>query len=196
MDHQARRSSIDDVRQLRDCLNKLTGLMLKPGLWADGKPHQSVTSVLHALVGRTNDLIAANERLTTEVGEIDERKRTEEALRQSERQFRLQVETIPALVWRGTPEGELDDLNQRAVEYLGHTADGLSNGRWLELVHLDHRDATVQRWLGSATTGSSYSDSYQLRRADGQYRWIQSVGEPLRDIEGRITHWYGRSSTS
>ncbi len=123
--------------------------------------------------------------------DIEDRKRTEEALRQSERQFRLLVETIPALVWRGTPEGELDYLNRRAVEYLGHTAESLTGGRWLELVHPDHRDATVQRWLHSATTGTSYADEYRLRRADGQYRWIQSVGEPFHDTEGRIANWYG-----
>lgn len=123
--------------------------------------------------------------------DIEDRKRTEEALRKSERQFRLLVETIPALVWRGTPEGELDYLNRRAVEYLGHTAESLSGGRWLELVHPDHRDATLQRWLHSATTGSSYDDVYQLQRADGQYRWIRSVGEPFYDTEGRIAHWYG-----
>jgi PAS domain S-box-containing protein len=122
---------------------------------------------------------------------IEDRKRTEEALRRSERQFRLLVETIPALVWRGTPEGELDYLNRRAVEYLGHTAESLAGERWLELVHPDHRDATLQRWLHSATTGTSYDDEYQLRRADGQYRWIQSVGEPFHDTEGRIANWYG-----
>jgi PAS domain S-box-containing protein len=123
--------------------------------------------------------------------DIEDRKRTEEALRKSERQFRLLVETIPALVWRGTPEGELDYLNRRAVEYLGHTAESLAGGRWLELVHPDHREATLQRWLQSASTGSSYEDEYRLRRADGQYRWIQSVGEPFHDTEGRIANWYG-----
>jgi PAS domain S-box-containing protein len=123
--------------------------------------------------------------------DIEDRKRAEDALRQSERQFRLLVETIPALVWRGTSEGELDYLNQRAVAYLGHTAESLSGGRWLELVHPDQRDATERRWLHSATTGVSYDDVYQLRRADGQYRWIQSVGEPFHDMEGRIAHWFG-----
>jgi PAS domain S-box-containing protein len=123
--------------------------------------------------------------------DIQDRKETEEALRKSERQFRLLVETIPALVWRSTAEGDLDYLNRRAVEYLGHTAESLAGGRWLELVHPDHRDATLQRWLQSATTGTPYEDEYQLRRADGQYRWIQSVGEPFLDTEGRIANWYG-----
>ena len=125
------------------------------------------------------------------LSDIDDRKRAEDAIRASERQFRLLVETIPALVWRGTPEGELDYLNRRAVEYLGHTAESLTGGRWLELVYPEHREATVQRWMHSATTGSSYADEYRLRRADGQYRWIQSVGEPFHDMEGRIANWYG-----
>jgi len=123
--------------------------------------------------------------------DIDDMKRTGDALRNSEREFRLLVETIPALVWRGTPEGELDYLNARAVEYLGFTAESLTGGRWLELVHPDHRDAVVRRWLESATTGSSYEDIYRLRRADGHYRWIRSVGQPFHDGEGRIAHWYG-----
>ena len=123
--------------------------------------------------------------------DIDDRKRAEDAIRASERQFRLLVETIPALVWRGTPEGELDYLNERAVEYLGHTAESLTGGRWLELVYPEDREATVQRWMHSVTTGSSYADEYRLRRSDGQYRWIQSVAEPFHDTEGRIANWYG-----
>ena len=91
--------------------------------------------------------------------DIEDRKRAEDAVRKSERQFRLLVETIPALVWCATPEGELDYLNQRAVEYLGHTVQSLSGGRWLELVHPDQRDATVRRWLHSATTGWSDDES-------------------------------------
>jgi PAS domain S-box-containing protein len=123
--------------------------------------------------------------------DIEDQKRAEAAVRKSERQFRLLAETIPALVWRGTPEGELEYLNQRAVQYLGHTAESLTGGRWLELVHPDHRDATMRRWLHSASTGSSYEDVYQLRRADGVFRWIQSSGEPFYDTEGRIADWYG-----
>src|SRR5262245_8548818 len=123
--------------------------------------------------------------------DIDDRKRAEEALRESERSFRLLVDTIPALVWMGNPDGELAYLNERAVAYLGHPVESLAGGRWIELVDPDHRDATVRRWLDSAATGSSYDDTYRLRRADGQYRWIHSVGEPYCDGHGQIVYWYG-----
>jgi PAS domain S-box-containing protein len=181
-------SSRDEVARLRNCLNDLAGIMAAPGLWAGGRPPRAVVTVVDALLGRASDLIAANERLAKETAD---RRRTEEALHPSELNSQLLVETLPVLVWRGTPDGELDYLNQRAIEYLGHTAETLSGGRWIELVHPEDRDATVRRWLQSATTGSSYEDVYRLRRADGQYRWIQSVGEPFRDSDGRIAHWYG-----
>jgi PAS domain S-box-containing protein len=109
----------------------------------------------------------------------------------NERNLQLTIDTIPALVWRGTPDGELDYLNQRAVAFLGHTAETLRGGGWLELVHPGHRDATVRRWLHSVTTGAPYEDVYQLRRSDGEYRWIQSIGERLHGADGRIAHWYG-----
>src|SRR5262249_44274033 len=123
--------------------------------------------------------------------DIDDRKHMEEALRESERSFRLLVETIPALVWMGTPDGELEYLNGKAVEYLGQSVESLAGGRWMELVDPEHRDGTVRRWLDSTATGSSYDDIYRLRRADGQYRWIHSVGEPFYDSQGLIVHWYG-----
>jgi PAS domain S-box-containing protein len=52
--------------------------------------------------------------------DIDERKRAEEALRQSERHLRLLVDTIPALVSRSGPDGRLDYVDRRVVDYTGH----------------------------------------------------------------------------
>jgi PAS domain S-box-containing protein len=158
-------------------------------LFLDAAANQATIGLQHAyLTEQRRAGEALDERVAQRTRELAI---ANEELRESERKFRLLVETIPALVWRGTSEGELDYLNERAVEYLGHTAQSLTGGGWIELVHPDHREATVRRWLHSATTRSSYDDIYKIRRADGQYRWIQSIGEPFYDAEGRIVHWYG-----
>jgi PAS domain S-box-containing protein len=123
--------------------------------------------------------------------DIEDRRRTEEALRESERELRELVEAIPAQVWRGTADGKLDYLNQRLADYLGHTAVELSLGAWMDLIHPDHREQTVRRWVYSAATGAPYRDVYRIRRSDGQYRWIESSGVPFRDKDSHIVRWYG-----
>ena len=45
--------------------------------------------------------------------------RHEEALTSSEGELRLLVEAIPALVWRAGPEGNIEYVNKRLLEYLG-----------------------------------------------------------------------------
>ena len=45
-------------------------------------------------------------------------------------------------------------------------------------------------WQHAVETGLPYEFEHRIRRADGEYRWFQSRGLPLRDVEGRIVRWY------
>jgi PAS domain S-box-containing protein len=101
------------------------------------------------------------------------------------------IETVPALIWIGTPQGRLDFVNQRLLDYCGLTGDDLHHEWWRNLVHPSDRDLVARNWLRCMSNGTSYIDQYRIRRADGEYRWIESVGEPFRGINGRISHWYG-----
>ncbi len=125
--------------------------------------------------------------------DIDDRNRAEQALRRSEmlRTEARFVETIPAMMWRGDAAGELEYLNHRAIEYLGHSAAQFSAARWLEAIHPDDREAAAARWRAAVETASPYADVYRLRRVDGQYRWLRSLGERFDDPDDQTTRWYG-----
>ena len=56
--------------------------------------------------------------------DIDERKRAEDALRESERESRLIVDSIPGLIAAFTPGGEVEFVNRQILEYFGKTVGG------------------------------------------------------------------------
>jgi PAS domain S-box-containing protein len=61
----------------------------------------------------------------------------EEALTSSEQDLRLLVEAIPTLMWRAAPEGNIDYVNKRVLEYLGAPLDEVIGWGWMDKVHLD-----------------------------------------------------------
>ena len=50
--------------------------------------------------------------------DIDERKRAEDALRASERNLKLIIDTIPALAWSARPDGSADFFNQHYLDFV------------------------------------------------------------------------------
>ena len=133
---------------------------------------------------------AGNEEVVGAIVDITERRRAEEALRQSEERFRLVVESIPGLVVTTTLKGELEFVNRRAVDYFGRTLEQLSGWRTSDAVHPDDLASAIAVWRDSIEKGISYDVDHRLRRSDGVYRWFHVCGRPLRDAQGLIVRWY------
>src|ERR1700682_3368565 len=119
-----------------------------------------------------------------------EAKRSEDALRKSEDSLRMVIDTIPARAWTLLPDGTLDFVNQRWLEYTGLS--------WEETIdeptrtmHPDDLPRAMQKWAVDMAAGDPYEDEMRLRRADGEYRWFLIRTVPLRDEQGNIIKWYG-----
>src|ERR1700730_13810935 len=122
--------------------------------------------------------------------DIEDRKRAEEALRATERNLRLIVDTIPGFVCTLSAAGELELLNRQTLEYFGKTTEELKNWAITDAVHPDDLPRVIDAWRRSVETGQPYVAELRQRRADGVYRWFQSHALPVRDAEGGITGWY------
>jgi PAS domain S-box-containing protein len=122
--------------------------------------------------------------------DIDERKRTEDALRESERELRLIVDSIPGLVVTFTPRGELEFVNRQTHEYFGKSFKEMKRWESGGLTHPDDLPRAVERFTHAITSGTPFDFELRARRVDGAYRWLRSSGLPLHDSSGRIVRWY------
>lgn len=129
--------------------------------------------------------------------DIDDQRKTEAALHQSERQLRLLVDTVPTKIWLMTPDGHPFYFNKRFVDWAGLSPDGEASGakrqfgEHVELFHPDDRVAVKAAFSKGFAAGEPLQHKARLRRKDGAYRWIDSRFEPLRDEDGTILRWYG-----
>ena len=124
--------------------------------------------------------------------DIDDRKRTEEALRIRELNLHQITETIPEMLWSASADGAIDYCNGRLLDYTGFTSNQVMNNGWMDLLHPDDVEPTVQVWKLCVESGAPYRVEVRtFHAADNTYRWCVTSALPLRDQEGRIVKWHG-----
>jgi PAS domain S-box-containing protein len=124
------------------------------------------------------------------VVDLTERKRTEEALRVSERSLRSTIDGIPGQVGILAPNGELEAVNSQILEYSGRSLEELKDWAKNETIHPDDLGRFTGLFRKSIAAGVPFEAEARLRRADGEYRWFDLRVVPSRDDCGHITRWY------
>jgi PAS domain S-box-containing protein len=114
-----------------------------------------------------------------------------QGLQLDEQSLQILVETIPALMWRAKPDGHIDYVNKRLLEYFGSPLEEIIGWGWLEKVHPDDVAFKVKNWLSNLEAMTSHDAICRFQGADGAYRWFTVRGEPLRDRDGGVESWYG-----
>src|SRR6266478_1582733 len=104
--------------------------------------------------------------------------------------WRLVLDTIPVLVTSARPDGSLDFINQRWLEFLGLSAEKVQDWAWTAVTHPDDIGGFVEGWRSAMATGEPFEGDAWVMRAGSQYRWLLFRCGPLRDETGLIVHWY------
>jgi len=108
----------------------------------------------------------------------------------NERNLSLIVDTIPGLVVRMSAAGEVELANRQLLAYFGKELGDIRNWASSGVVHPEDLPRAIEIAGNAFATGDPYDMEIRVRRFDGEYRWIQARGVPLRDAEGRILNWY------
>ncbi|MBW1801038.1 MAG: PAS domain S-box protein [Deltaproteobacteria bacterium] len=156
-----------------------------------------VIGILHFQSVETNAYSQEELRLAEKVGyEITsaiansqlfaEHKRTEEALRYSEKRFKDLYDEAPMGYHQCDTEGRIISVNQRETEMLGYTAEEMVGEHvWMFLVDQeDSRESIMAKIAGDMPPSKGLERTY--RRKDGSLISVLIVDAVIRDNDGRI----------
>ncbi|MFO1412392.1 MAG: PAS domain S-box protein [Burkholderiales bacterium] len=125
--------------------------------------------------------------------DITDRKQSEALLRESEVVFRTLANSGPALIWLSGPDGKQVMHNQRAQEYFGMTEQQLIDGAWRERLHAEDYPRLMSAYQAAVAERRPFSIEVQVRRADGEWRWLRTDAMPRKDVDGGFAGYVGFS---
>jgi PAS domain S-box-containing protein len=123
--------------------------------------------------------------------DITERKRADETLAASEKDFRSLAESMPQIVWVCQPDGNNIYFNQQWVDYTGLSLEESYGAGWNKPFHPDDQQRAWDAWQDAVTNNAVYSLECRLRRYDGEYFWWLIRGVPILNEIGEILKWFG-----
>jgi PAS domain S-box-containing protein len=143
---------------------------------------------LHNMAQLLRDEAGAASHLVGTVQDVTERRRTNEALRESEERFRRAVMVAPFPVAIQADDGEMLTINDAWIEISGYRREELATlEAWTERAHGEAASAVRELIARLFTEGSGARGKEQrVRTADGRKRiWEFSTAPLGRTVDGR-----------
>lgn len=166
--HQVEKKTEDELGDLADAFN----------------------TMLQEVGSRTAQIEAAHRSLQAEV---EERRQTEAALRESEERFRVLADHAPVLVWLNDENG-CAFVNREYLRFTGRSVEELAGTGWQSGIHPDDERGLKEQYAAAVEERTTFDYQFRYRRADGVYRWLKSVGVPRFTDYGRFIGYVGCSA--
>jgi PAS domain S-box-containing protein len=123
--------------------------------------------------------------------DITERKRAEEALRETEEQFRALVDASAQIVWTADADGAVVEDSPSWRAFTGQTFEDWKGSGWLDALCPEDRERVAELWRGAVIASTPVNAEYRLRHVSGEWRWTRVRAVPLRSRDGRVRGWVG-----
>jgi len=158
---------------------------------------KNVHNLGHPVLNNSGELVEYIGTTMDVTEQVTARAALEEAfakIKQSEASLQLIIDTIPALAWSIEPDGSVEFVNRRWINYTGLTIEQARGSGWLSVVHPEDLGWLSEQRRIAMTSGKSFELESRMRRHDGQYRWFINRADPLLDAQGKIVKWYGTNT--
>jgi len=125
--------------------------------------------------------------------DITERKHLEQSLNRAEQDFRIVVDNIPAITFKGYIDGTIDLFDSKVEALLGHprASFGPRGMKWTDLIWEEDREAARRAFIQALKTNRAYVREYRVKPANGSFVWIHERSHIICDPAGRVEYISG-----
>lgn len=112
-------------------------------------------------------------------------------LQDSEARFKALADNMVQLAWMTDEHGRILWFNRRWYDYTGADRQDFVDTQWVCHFHPSQAETAKVEFLQHVQSGQPWETTLAIHDRKGGYRWFLTSALPLRDRQGRITHWFG-----
>jgi PAS domain S-box-containing protein len=120
--------------------------------------------------------------------DITEKKGSEQALVESERNYRLLMDNIPNIVFKGYPDGAIDFFDNKIEAVTGYTKEEFLDRKikWPDLIVENDLVGGWDQATGTLLGDQQSLREYRIRKKDGSVVWLQASSQVVTDENGDV----------
>ena len=133
------------------------------------------------------------EFLVLSLKNVTSRHRAAKALEESEEKYRLLVNNIPALVFKGYADWTVDFFDCKIEKLTGYAKEDFDSRalKWSDLIVQEDLPGMQQAVSEALKGNKAYNREYRIRAKDGKILWIQERSQIIADDSGNFSHISG-----
>jgi PAS domain S-box-containing protein len=120
--------------------------------------------------------------------DVSEKKRSEKALMESERKYRLLVRNLPNIVYRSYLNGNIDFFDDKIEFLTGYSRHEFDSRQvnWFNLVHPDDLEYAKDIFKRALRTDQMYIREYRIKTKNGSFVWVQEGGQIIYGEDSEV----------
>ncbi|WP_058049217.1 PAS domain S-box protein [Janthinobacterium sp. Ant5-2-1] len=175
---------------LRDYLETGASRILDSGRELDGRHKDGAVLPMRVAIGKID--APAQPLFVAFVTDMRSSRSMEQALKDSERQYRTLIRNIPGVSFHCSfaPEWKMIFISDAVFNLTGWLPQDFAEGRvrLFDLVHPDDRQRVNDTCVQAAGERRDFENVYRMIHRDGRERWVRESSGPVLDNDG-VVRW-------